>query len=127
MAGGRPVSQPRGPLLSFGPVSGQDPQKPGSETAEVDEGWADEEQPVPAPAPEPKPIEAKPKARHSVKPLPPLVAPTPPLVLEEDQIEFEADSVARDSLPTLRHPNPLVFDRVPESQTPPPAKPKKNR
>ena len=97
-------------------MSGHDPNKPPVDTAEIDEAWSDEEPPEPAPP-------AK-KRRRSVKPLPPLAAPSTPVTLEEDQIEFDGDSVVRDTLPTLRHPNPLVFDR-PESADPPPLAAKK--
>jgi len=94
-------------------VSGDDTKNPESDTADIDDAWGEEEEQEPAP-----------KAKATPKPLPPL--PVPATLsgvsklseLDDDQIEFEDGSVEQDSLPTIQHPNPLMFDRVPESQKP---------
>jgi hypothetical protein len=93
-------------------VTGDDPKNPEADTADIDGGWGEAE-------PEPAP-----KAKPSPKPLPPLPVPST-LVgvsklsdLDDDQIEFEDGSVEQDSLPTVQHPNPLMFDRAPESGKP---------
>ncbi|MBK7584920.1 MAG: hypothetical protein IPI67_32615 [Myxococcales bacterium] len=114
------------------------------DTATIDDGWgADSEPPdvaVPAPGPAAKAEPAVAQAASSLprstpmvssKPQPRLLSPVrqPPPVPppartgeaeapppEDDDIEFEADVVARDSMPTFQHPNPLEFDRDVDSE-----------
>lgn len=95
-----------------------------ADTAEIDAGWGAAE-PSAESAALPKPV-----APPRPKPLPvPSPLPQPPsgqadvTIEEDDPIEFEADSVSRDSMPTLPDANPLQYDVVPESErvTIPPA------
>ncbi|MBI3204826.1 MAG: hypothetical protein IT377_12010 [Polyangiaceae bacterium] len=89
----------------------------------IDDGWGEAPEPAkPEPArPAPKPV-AKVQLKHLGKPAPPpptAPAESPP----DDDIEFEADAVARDSMPTFQHPNPLQFDQpdtTPRVPGPPP-------
>lgn len=89
----------------------------------IDDGWGDEPEPELAkPAPRPVP---KVQLKHLGKPAPPAAAAAPP---PDDDIEFEADAVARDSMPTFQHPNPLQFDLPDSPRVPkPPPLPKFRR
>lgn len=88
-------------LLWCGPVT--EPKEPeGLDTAAIDDGWGAE----PAPEPQPKKLQAPPAPAA-----PPAAAESPP----DDEIEFDAD-VARDSMPTIQHPNPLEFDHDPDAE-----------
>ncbi|MCC6665249.1 MAG: hypothetical protein IT375_15970 [Polyangiaceae bacterium] len=100
----------------------------------IDEGWGEDPEPAkpesvkPEPAkPAPKPV-PKVQLKHLGKPAPaPLAAPAEPPP-DDDDIEFEADAVARDSMPTFQHPNPLQFDLPDSPRVPkPPPLPKFRR
>jgi hypothetical protein len=75
----------------------------GLDTDAIDDGWGAEPELEPVPRPK------KPKALAPQEP--PSAAEQPP----DDEIEFDAD-VARDSMPTIQHPNPLEFDRDPDAE-----------
>lgn len=94
----------------------------------IDDGWGEEpEPPKPEPAkPAPKPV-PKVQLKHlgmPAQPEPAAGGEAPP----DDDIEFEADAVARDSMPTFQHPNPLQFDLPDSPRVPkPPPLPKFRR
>lgn len=81
----------------------------GLDTAAIDEGWGD--------APEPTPPRGAKSGSRALAPLPAPPAPAEPgEPPPDDEIEFEVDAVARDSMPTFVHPNPLAFDHDPDAE-----------
>jgi hypothetical protein len=80
----------------------------GLDTTAVDDGWGDDEGAVAPPRAPATPVKAEPRALR-----PP---PKPEAGASDDDIEFEADAVARDSMPTFQHPNPLQFDQDPDAE-----------
>lgn len=90
----------------------------GLDTEAIDDAWGDEQAPVSAPMVPSKPVARALRAPRAPRPLPaPVPAPAGAADLPpDDEIEFEADVVARDSMPTFQHPNPLEFDRDPDAE-----------
>ncbi len=98
----------------------------GLDTAAIDDGWGDDDpgkypegHPELVPAESPAPALPKPVIEAVHKPVP--RAPAAPLpsasAASDDDIEFEQDVIARDSMPTVQHPNPLQFDQDPDAKT----------